>query len=246
MKMPMSNIYGTSTDVESDDSIPPVDPSGHYVDPWDLENYAYLKEHLDSADLTSGPTSMGDFVEAHSSFDYVPVLTPKEYIDSPSNNRYDTTMTDQGTYACIDELGLYDKTRTHSDFVYDVTPRRNYQYGRHSEIRVPTYNYASSFTYKNERNSRTKKLPPSTSKKYLNHRDRSISFAYGDDYEIDGYRQDIYSRPEEKSIREDIYYPIYDDPRNIKKPNNFGLSNYGHLKIDYSYSWNNLNKYIVG
>lgn len=41
--------------------------------------------------------------------------------------------------------------------------------------------------------------------------------------------------------------PIYvrrDEMRINKKPENFGLSKYGHLKIDYSYSWNNLNKYI--
>ena len=36
--------------------------------------------------------------------------------------------------------------------------------------------------------------------------------------------------------------PIYDDIKST--PKNFSLSNYGHLKIDYSYSWNNLNRYI--
>lgn len=46
-------------------------------------------------------------------------------------------------------------------------------------------------------------------------------------------------------MRKDATLPIYDDERrNRRKPTNFGLSNYGHLKIDYSYSWNNLNKYI--
>lgn len=51
---------------------------------------------------------------------------------------------------------------------------------------------------------------------------------------------------------EEIYYgtrnktiPIYDDLKMSRsKPNNFGLSNYGHLKIDYSCSWSNLDRFI--
>ncbi|KAL3270233.1 hypothetical protein HHI36_009288 [Cryptolaemus montrouzieri] len=239
--MPMSNIYGTSTDVESDESLPPMVQSSHYVDPWDLENYAYLREHLDSSDLPSDPTSLADFVEAQSSFDYVPVLKADRYDDTLTTMKYEsTTMTDQGTYACIDELGLYERTKTQSD-IYGVAPRRNFTHGRHSEIRVPVYNHGGS-TIQHERNNRNRKYTLPTKKSG----NRSISFAYGDGYETYAYRQDIYSRPEEKTIKEDIYYPIYDDPRSIRKPNNFGLSNYGHLKIDYSYSWNNLNKYIVG
>lgn len=31
---------------------------------------------------------------------------------------------------------------------------------------------------------------------------------------------------------------------NPGKPGNFGLSQQGHLQIDYSCNWNNLNKYM--
>ncbi|KAG5877144.1 hypothetical protein JTB14_035914 [Gonioctena quinquepunctata] len=84
-------------------------------------------------------------------------------------------------------------------------------------------------------------------------KDRSISFSYGD-YDHDPYktiaRPRIYSKLEENQIRGDSTLPIYDDVgRNKKhlqknKPQNFGFSKYGHLKIDYSCSWNNLNKYM--
>lgn len=46
-----------------------------YVDPWDLENYAYIRQHLDSLDVTSeGQSSLGEPVDANSSFyfDMVP------------------------------------------------------------------------------------------------------------------------------------------------------------------------------
>ncbi|XP_044754163.1 uncharacterized protein LOC123313369 [Coccinella septempunctata] len=240
--MPMSHIYGTSTDVDSDESLPHLDPSNsHYVDPWDLENYAYLKEHLDS-DIPSDPTSLGDFVEAQSSFDYVPVLTSKAYPDTLTTMKYDSMLADQGTYACIDEL-IYERTRPQSETVYDAPSRRNFHHGRHSEIRVPAYNQVNSSINHRNRN-KSKKNPPVTR---YGSRDRSSSFAYGDGYDTYGYhKQGIYSKVEEKLQSEDIYYPIYDDPKSIRKPENFGLSKYGHLKIDYSYSWNNLNKYIVG
>lgn len=59
-------------------------------------------------------------------------------------------------------------------------------------------------------------------------------------------RQNSYSGIEEMPLRSNrsIGYPLYDDIKTIPKPSNFSLSNYGHLKIDYSYSWNNLDKYI--
>lgn len=46
-----------------------------YVDPWDLENYAYIRQHLDSIDLASEEqSSLGEPVDANSSFyfDMVP------------------------------------------------------------------------------------------------------------------------------------------------------------------------------
>jgi hypothetical protein len=41
------------------------------------------------------------------------------------------------------------------------------------------------------------------------------------------------------------YYDIYCSKPIPVTPHHFGLSKYGHLKIDYSFSWNSLDKYIA-
>lgn len=75
-----------------------------YIDPWDLENYAYIREHLDSMELSSNPSlpqsgssagSGEDFGEANSnSFFYV-----------PGTKRLSDRHNDiNGDYADIDEV----------------------------------------------------------------------------------------------------------------------------------------------
>jgi len=47
---------------------------------------------------------------------------------------------------------------------------------------------------------------------------------------------------------DDLHHPYYDVhcARPIPAtPHHFGLSKYGHLKIDYSFSWNCLDRYIA-
>lgn len=41
------------------------------------------------------------------------------------------------------------------------------------------------------------------------------------------------------------YYDIYCAKPMSTTPHHFGLSKYGHLKIDYSLSWNFLDRYIA-
>lgn len=41
------------------------------------------------------------------------------------------------------------------------------------------------------------------------------------------------------------YYDIYCSKPVPVTPHHFGLSKYGHLKIDYSFSWNSLDRYIA-
>ena len=41
------------------------------------------------------------------------------------------------------------------------------------------------------------------------------------------------------------YYDIYSAKPISATPHHFGLSKYGHLKIDYSFSWNCLDRYIA-
>lgn len=52
------------------------------------------------------------------------------------------------------------------------------------------------------------------------------------------------SKYEESYLKSSSDIPIYDYIRTPNKPHNFGLSKHGHLQIDYSCSWINLDKYI--
>lgn len=57
--------------------------------------------------------------------------------------------------------------------------------------------------------------------------------------------QQIYSKLDDVRDNNAASSPIYDDIRIYStSTTKFGLSRYGHLKIDYSYNWNSLNKYI--
>lgn len=57
-------------------------------------------------------------------------------------------------------------------------------------------------------------------------------------YDIGGSKDDV------SCVKSNTDVPIYDYIRTPNKPHNFGLSKYGHLQIDYSCSWINLDKYI--
>ncbi|KAJ3622246.1 hypothetical protein MTP99_002770 [Tenebrio molitor] len=214
--MPSDDIYWNSIDFgsEEESSLQDSPSLKHYVDPWDLENYAYIREHLDSIDVSSDPSSSDEFAtEANStSFCYVPVHRERNY-------------------AAIDEVrGRRPRARRMYsdgggfDAEFDENPY---------EVNLKD----ASLPYAYEQKDRWRKVPPGR-----NHKDRSLSFSYGD-Y---GTGQDIYCRLDEIRPKRESILPIYDDVRSnrLRKPRNFGLSNYGHLKIDYSYSWNNLNKYI--
>ncbi|KAJ8933360.1 hypothetical protein NQ314_014075 [Rhamnusium bicolor] len=74
--MPGDDLYWNPVDFDSEESLE-FQPREPYVDPWDLENYAYIREHLESMELSSNPSapsgSSGEFAEANSnSFYYVP------------------------------------------------------------------------------------------------------------------------------------------------------------------------------
>lgn len=117
--MPVDDLYWNAIDFGSDNESIHDPNSKHYVDPWDLENYAYIREHLDSIDLSSNPSgsssgdgefvggssSNGEFVEANStSFYYVPAQNRK-----PSyNNRGKTTNNTQLIPPSIPEMRIDD------------------------------------------------------------------------------------------------------------------------------------------
>ncbi|XP_060527601.1 uncharacterized protein LOC132702819 [Cylas formicarius] len=242
--MPPDEFYWNGTESESEESLkdyhtlPQSRNQPSYIDPWDLENYAYIREHLDSMELSSNPslplsgTSSGDLAEAHStSFLYVP--GNKRIVDV--NRTYEAA--DQGNYADIDELRserpYYTARKLRYSSFADTEESAYEESMRENSSVFGIYDRAGRF--------RRVAVPVSVDQTYKTQLDRSISSHEDYDYDPYGSKHDIYSRLDDMST-----LPIYDDVRRLrrKKPHNFGLTNYGHLKIDYSSNWNNLNNYI--
>lgn len=238
------DIYWNAGESDSDESFKdyhrlPRPSKEPYIDPWDLENYAYIREHLESTELSSNPSlpfsggssgSGGDFGEANSnSFCYVP--GHKRLTDRHNDVSGDYADIDEVKYVSRREL---DRRRSHYDLDYEENP---YEIGLKENSLFGIYDQRGRF--------RRVAIPVDTA--YKAQLDRSMSSSYGDYTDYDPYstRQEIYSKLDDFPRSSETTMPIYDDVRRLRrKPQNFGLTNYGHLKIDYSISWNNLNKYI--
>ncbi|XP_022916041.1 uncharacterized protein [Onthophagus taurus] len=253
--MPADDVYWSPTELESEESSSNIYKS--YIDPWDLENYAYIREHLDSLDLSTTSSEAdggGGGGEMHSlppsAFSYTSHQRnrPQELRNSNVVDKYGSLMKSERTttttsnYAAIDEIR---DTRDFDGFYYG--PKRNIErrysmrnrdYG-HQSVDESLYGDVDSMSHIYAKRRQETKIPAAKIR-----RRRSYSYSQGDyGYEpLSSYQ--IYSRLED--IKQPIpSSPIYDDIRQpTPTPTNFGLSNYGHLKIDYSYSWNTLNKFI--
>ncbi|XP_056645922.1 uncharacterized protein LOC130451121 [Diorhabda sublineata] len=253
--MPGDSYYWSPTENETDDSLVDKEP---YIDPWDLENYAYIREHLDSMELSSshsGPSgSSGEFAEPTNSFDYLPGKRAKPVSSSFASamtnireERFDSILSDQENYAAIEDIQQYEKKnrRAGSEMYYPTKRRMAYDYETEEDVSP----YAEGIVQENsvfgiydEKGMFRRVALPLSYKT----RDRSLSYSYGDScVEYNSRIHSETSTEEFPSDRRDTMYPIYDDVEKQKKIKpHFGFSKYGHLKIDYSCSWNNLNKFM--
>lgn len=102
-RMAVEDLYWNSIDFGSEESIPNMHQK-HYVDPWDLENYAYIRQHLDSLDLSSDPSSLGDRTESNSSSFYYTPATARNVSAVP--RRYESFTSEHGNsnYAAIEDV----------------------------------------------------------------------------------------------------------------------------------------------
>lgn len=102
--MPSDLRYWSSGDYESDESLE-NSFSKYCMDPWDLENYAYMQNihdsQNDSLELSSEQSSYGEPIEAASSFYYAPIK-PKKSVPPPSS-RLDSDY-GNAKYAEIEDL----------------------------------------------------------------------------------------------------------------------------------------------
>lgn len=117
--MAVEDLYWNSIDFSSEESIPQLQKE--YIDPWDLENYAYIRQHLDSLDLSSDPSSLEEPTDSNSSSFY---YLPKHYTPA-SQQKYDSLMSDQG-YAAIEEVAPWRRSiqRSNSTRNSEMSTRR--------------------------------------------------------------------------------------------------------------------------
>lgn len=94
--MPSDTAYWDFMDFESDESASNTFPR-NYVDPWDLENYAYIRQHIESLDVSSEQSSFGEPVDANSSFYFTvpnkarsPPTEKSKYYESLADTEYGT------------------------------------------------------------------------------------------------------------------------------------------------------------
>lgn len=107
--MAVDDLYWNSIDFGSEESIPQMQKN--YVDPWDLENYAYIRQHLDSLDLSSDPSSLDEPTDSNSSsFYYIP-QTGKHFPALPTH-KYDSLASDpmNSNYEAIEDVPSYKRT----------------------------------------------------------------------------------------------------------------------------------------
>lgn len=118
--MAVEDLYWNSIDFSSEESIPQLQKD--YIDPWDLENYAYIRQHLDSLDLSSDPSSLEEPTDSNSSSFY---YSPKHYAPISHQQRYDSLMSDQG-YAAIEEVAPWRRSiqRSNSTRYSEMSARR--------------------------------------------------------------------------------------------------------------------------
>ncbi|KAK9722523.1 hypothetical protein QE152_g19617 [Popillia japonica] len=96
--MPADDLYWSPIDFDSEESH---NFYKSYIDPWDLENYAYIRQHLDSLELSSGSSSPGEQLESTSTFTYLPG-------DARYGSVIQSDRTAASNYAAIDEIDVVD------------------------------------------------------------------------------------------------------------------------------------------
>ncbi|GJQ71621.1 hypothetical protein Trydic_g11321 [Trypoxylus dichotomus] len=196
--MPADDLYWSPIDFESEESN---NFYRSYIDPWDLENYAYIRQHLDSLELSSGSSGPEEQLESTSTFTYLPgearygsvmnsdrtaasnyaaideidIRDPRDYILNHRTSHHELPYRNRGTN---DDIGEYDNDRKRDSSLMYVYETR----GRFRKIALPT-----------ERSRRTR------------------SYSYSDGYEPINPPQQIYSKLEDVRNSKETKSPIYDD-----------------------------------
>lgn len=77
-----NSLYWNSMDFDSEGTLSTKNSSSprNYIDPWDLENYDYIRKRMDPKDFSSSPSPAGEPLDA--SFYYTTPYEPRENYDT--------------------------------------------------------------------------------------------------------------------------------------------------------------------
>ncbi|XP_014213131.1 uncharacterized protein LOC106642780 [Copidosoma floridanum] len=231
-----SSIYWASVDSSggSAGSSSGGASSRNYVDPWDLENYAYLRRHSVAAACTPQPIYQSSRLSHHSSAvepDYWYAPSASAVVREPG---YDAPASVEEMYfrpapRPIGTSGCY----YHQQPIYEDEDMA-LQHLHHYAAPIPLYDHLSELEQVEELRTRELMMRRKHSKVVPSRSDYSREECY-----YHGRSRNIALYPEEETSVDEVDVPRY------RKPSHMGFSAYGHLKIDYTNSWNSLHRKIA-
>lgn len=221
-----SSVYWNSIDSQRTASAGSSNNSDrHYVDPWDLENYAYLRRHSISVPTLRNQQDRRSYCQSEYWYNQsvresqysVPAFVEKLYCDSPcrkENNAYyyHHPIYEDRVPNCVAPYPIYTPIPAHAPWEMmenDTISEYDYRASLHTDSQHRcTRNYVhSSIPYDYIRHSET------------------LRYNVPEEYYTS-------MPPIEKKYAADV------------TPLNLDLNTYGHLKIDYTDSWNSLKRKI--
>ncbi|XP_008216319.1 uncharacterized protein LOC100678925 [Nasonia vitripennis] len=223
--------------------------SRNYVDPWDLENYAYLRRHSIAAASVAGCTPQpiyqtntryGSRISHHSPLEsdywYAPNAIREPGYDAP---------------ASVEEIYFRPQRPVSSGCYYHQQPiYEDESTMSHYAAPIPLYSHLSELEQAEALEElRTREMLRRRSKvaRSRNNYTRDECLYHRRPSEMRyttlaaPSRSRLYAEEEEESVDE-VEAVRYREPI---KPTHITLNTYGHLKIDYTNSWNSLHRKIV-
>ncbi|KAH0552584.1 uncharacterized protein LOC123270211 [Cotesia glomerata] len=212
-----SSIYWNSIDSQRSSSSGDASNARQYVDPWDLENYAYLRRHT------------------------VTAPTHKYQVPQTSYSRMSQRREPEHEYWYTRESSRepgYHPPGLVEDIYFGQTKQlsnSHYQPIYEDDARYAAPVYAPLTDLEQAKQFEDRRL-----KEVLRRKKLSRTSIHGREeyiYHSTSNRRDsvdIKPKPAARS-EENCYFEVI-------QPSNIGLSNYGHLKIDYTNSWNSLHR----
>ncbi|XP_037918149.1 uncharacterized protein LOC119655984 [Hermetia illucens] len=230
-------IYHTPADFENELLYGSLYPSQrYYIDPWDLENYDYVRKQISISPEISTPSPAGEPMP--SAFHYMTNNTNSP-VDCPAccagfdeqtfyNAKYETIPDDEPVYSSYGEFESRSSPDSRSSYVDS---------GSSAALRLHTPGFGPA---SGRRRLVLPKPPPQLefpappSYDYCIPMSENNYCSLSECYDCLSENIPLYASSTYRSGRSSFY-----------KPHRFGLSKKGLLQIDYSCNWNDLDRLIT-